>query len=764
MNRSIAVFSLVFLVVVQAHLSDDRRLAKMRADIERVTLNPEFHKRGENLFSPFMRSEEGAKKLSVRNLKESDIQPDVYENPISFMAIGCISELVCWGIDTSYSVYKSGDSMMHWTAISAISTTAQVAAIHISPVDNSSIYFLGRLTTSYVTRDGGNTFQQINTNVHVEGLQLHPHVTEIMIGNDGNDNLYYSDDFGASWAFVKAGVYDYDFCNGAISDRIPRICMITQMANNPSSLIRTDDLGIHLVELLPVSVDYIVPHRRHTFVIGNKPNSADKTMYVSPSQGEDFHQILLPMNLNVPYFTPDQILEDRGAIWIGVNHDGQWGGLHDGFIYVGDGTGYRFTQTFEHVATKNNWWDFDAIRSIEGAYITNMLLTWETDVPGGHNNEYDQELKTYLTYDDGDNWNTLKAPDTDIHGNQLQCIGSCSLNLFGKTTWLGVGGYGYYGDFWSSRNAVGMILATGNTGDSLLFQPDQVNTYMSVDAGVSWDIIAEGSSVYEFGDMGGVLVMAHNQVSSNTLYFSLDQGQTWTAFNFTTSPVIIVNVYAASDKYGKFVVFGVRNNKVVYFGIDFTNAGLPTCSSNDFEEWKLQSRHCLLGRDIIYNRKLRNSICKHSADYNPIKSVTNCSCTVDDYECDEGYEFSIYQRNCLKVDNSTPPCSEDGTYWQSSGYRIIPDDSCTSPLQQYEPTLVHCTYPNTLNHMSKSVIAAIASVILLIVGAAVFIGFLIGLKNERFRSKFSWVKLPGKFHNVGYDNKIQMIDDEEESQ
>ncbi len=46
--------------------------------------------------------------------------------------------------------------------------------------------------------------------------------------------------------------------------------------------------------------------------------------------------------------------------------------------------------------------------------------------------------------------------------------------------------------------------------------PFQVNTYFSRDGGVSWREVRKGSFVPEFGDHGGVIVMADALHQSNS--------------------------------------------------------------------------------------------------------------------------------------------------------------------------------------------------------------------------------------------------------
>ena len=64
-----------------------------------------------------------------------------------------------------------------------------------------------------------------------------------------------------------------------------------------------------------------------------------------------------------------------------------------------------------------------------------------------------------------------------------------------------------YGPFYSSENAIGMIIGTGNVGAYLSNRADEVNTYLSRDGGLKWFEVKKGSHIYEIGDHGGIIVL-----------------------------------------------------------------------------------------------------------------------------------------------------------------------------------------------------------------------------------------------------------------
>jgi hypothetical protein len=58
---------------------------------------------------------------------------------------------------------------------------------------------------------------------------------------------------------------------------------------------------------------------------------------------------------------------------------------------------------------------------------------------------------------------------------------------------------------------VGLLLATGNTGEGLNEQDTAaVSTYLSRDAGQTWEEVRVGSHTYDFGDHGSITVMVKN--------------------------------------------------------------------------------------------------------------------------------------------------------------------------------------------------------------------------------------------------------------
>lgn len=74
--------------------------------------------------------------------------------------------------------------------------------------------------------------------------------------------------------------------------------------------------------------------------------------------------------------------------------------------------------------------------------------------------------------------------------------------------------------FYSAAQAVGIIFANGNIGDSVTLDDGDLGVYFSRDAGWTWQYVEEKPHIYEFGNRGA-LVIVYSFLALN-LIFSLD--------------------------------------------------------------------------------------------------------------------------------------------------------------------------------------------------------------------------------------------------
>jgi hypothetical protein len=118
------------------------------------------------------------------------------------------------------------------------------------------------------------------------------------------------------------------------------------------------------------------------------------------------------------------------------------------------------------------------------------------------------------------------------------------------------------------RDAAGLAFPGSTT------QMSKLSTYLSADGGVSWHQVLKGAYLYNLGDHGSVIVAVESHRSGETdkLYYSLDEGGTWEAYQFYEQPV---NVYQLLIEPGEnttiFTMYASLRNahEWLIIGVDF---------------------------------------------------------------------------------------------------------------------------------------------------------------------------------------------------
>lgn len=132
------------------------------------------------------------------------------------------------------------------------------------------------------------------------------------------------------------------------------------------------------------------------------------------------------------------------------------------------------------------------MKGLEGIFLANEFLTEGTDPDA----PVSADRVTKISFDLGGEWTRLSGPiDTACTANN-----NCWLNLQGITT-------SYSGRFYSEPTAIGILLGTGNTGRALTDRTDLLNTFMSRDAGWTWQLFRNGSHQYDITNHGGIVLM-----------------------------------------------------------------------------------------------------------------------------------------------------------------------------------------------------------------------------------------------------------------
>ena len=313
-----------------------------------------------------------------------------------------------------------------------------------------------------------------------------------------------------------------------------------------------------------------------------------------------------------------------------------------------------------------------------------------------------KNVRTFISHNKGGKWELLKAPAEDFYGNKLNCFleEGCSLNLQIYSS------NGMYPPPYSQDSAVGLVMAVGNVGEELeRHRKERINTYLSRDGGLTFNEVRKGSYIYEFGDHGGLIVMARHQEETKEIIYSFNEGKTWHELEISSTPVTVTNIiiepYSISQQfvvYGTYQPADAPEPKGIVVTVDFANLHEPKCKgadkpgddNSDYELWTpFDGRHgekCFMGQQITYVRRKQDAECYNGEELERKILRSYCPCNDMDYECDLGYERNA-QGTCVLIEDAAVKteglnadqlsmCESFGYYTVTQGYRKVPGNKC----------------------------------------------------------------------------------------
>ena len=511
------------------------------------------------------------------------------------------------------------------------------------------------------------------------------------------------------------------------------------------------------------------------------------TLEVSNNGARKFRTARLPIDIGEKSYT---ILDtSEGGVMIQVNHGDSAGPYHAGVghIYISDEAGVQYSLSLAYnLRSSNGDCEFDKIQSLEGIYIANHRDPHASDPKYYVDHKDDYELDEYYSEDDyaedaddtevgrhyksgreesytrtvitftkGAVWDYMEAPRVDSLGHAYYGCESkkCYLHLHG------ISNYHNYPPFYSSKSGLGIVMGTGNVGEYLSYEEDEINTFLSRDGGRTWIEAHKGIYIYEVAAHGDLIVMADMTKRSKQIVFSWNEGQTWYDFDLAELGIMVENIVTdPTSSTNKLMVYGTRGgDSGVLFHMDFATLNQPTCKglwaadtgSSDFETWSPSAggryggsatEGCLLGKQTVYTRRKQHSECFNEEQFQHPAEKRSCECTRADYECEMGFIRIIGEMDCLPYDVDrvlTPEeidCTSSGVFF-ANAYRKIPGDSCSGGFQ---PSKIQVPCP------SHSRFSGGASLVLVLV-VLVFV-FIAALNYiDRFP------KLRALFGNLGFD-------------
>lgn len=123
-------------------------------------------------------------------------------------------------------------------------------------------------------------------------------------------------------------------------------------------------------------------------------------------------------------------------------------------------------------------------------------------------------------------------------------------------------------------------MAVGNVGEKLA-PYDQSDTFLSRDAGFTWEEVHKDAHLWEFGDSGSILIMANDEEPTDHVLFSTDEGLNWREYKFGDEPIRVRSIVTVpSDTSRRFILFGDnprRPFESVAVHLDFSSLTLKPC-------------------------------------------------------------------------------------------------------------------------------------------------------------------------------------------
>jgi hypothetical protein len=595
-----------------------------------------------------------------------------------------------------HTLYLSTDEGQTWQEQNLPDPTGicYVIRIYQDPNNSQQLILLGppEIQCGWQTFDGGQTYKFVSP-PGIQRLSFHPNVTGWALGVTADSTVHVTRTMGAQWDQVNASAASWILTSEYKDLPITSIYLIRSGTFGYSG-----DLGASFVpqissaNLMYTSANFIyVLLQDLTLVVGRNKNN--------------FQSALFPFGAKVKIFTVSDDI--TGATWFLTDDSFYWGS-----IYTAGATGALYVQSLQHVLKRDDAiLDFHSVRGLPGIHLANVVVNY--------NDFRDLQLNTYITYDNGGQWSALPPP------NGYFCV-QCNLNLYFSYNSLSSR------PFYSSPNTIGIIIANGHTGTALSYDnPMHLSTYISRDAGRSWDELilpVMGPYLFEFGDHGGILVLAPQNEPVSSIYYSLDEGLTIIPLALPTFGTVwitrIETEKTATSR--KFLVYALLNDgssSAVVYGFDFSQLQTRICGDGDYETWipndGYSTKQCWLGRHTVYSRRIRTADCTNDRDTEHVISSENCECTLEDYECDFGFSpnptsvnFSCIVTGVLPPD---PPTACNGTYDKTQGYRLVPGDACVRGLDR-NPIVKSCPIiPITTNPASNAWIAVVIILVVIVV-------------------------------------------------
>ncbi|THC88250.1 hypothetical protein EYZ11_012305 [Aspergillus tanneri] len=530
----------------------------------------------------------------------------------------------------------------------------KISKIFLHPYNSDAAFFLGDGKEGFWTSNRGDTFNPFKApslptrEPFLSPITFHPRYNDWLIWTgavdcdhgDCHSDAYISRNRGADWQLLLRYVQKCEFENREDRPESEELIFCEQFENenknNRLQLLSTNkvfsDWKVHFEDVINYAT-----MSEFIVVASRSPENPESLVASTSIDGQVFAEAQFPHNVQVPVQTAYTVLESSThAVFLHVTVSSVEGAEY-GPIIKSNSNGTSFVLSLNAVNRNDKGFaDFEKMQGLE----------------------------------DG------KGTD------------DCSLHLHGYTERKDER------DTFSSGSAIGLMMGVGNVGDHLA-GGDEVDTFITKDGGITWKSAKKGRFMWEYGDSGSVIVIVPESRPTKSLYYSVDEGDSWEEFSFSDVDVQIDDISTVpSDTSKNFLLWGrdlkeSSRHGLITVNIDFSGLRSRSCNlTDDYAIWEpkhpFQKDNCLFGHVERYYRKKPSARCWNDWREPHIHSIgMNCSCTRADYECDYNYEPQA-DGSCALVPGLPKPdamaiCKAEPArieYWEPTGYRRIPQTTC----------------------------------------------------------------------------------------
>ncbi|ETS86782.1 Vacuolar protein sorting/targeting protein 10 [Pestalotiopsis fici W106-1] len=572
------------------------------------------------------------------------------------------------------------------------------------------VFFLTSKGKVIYTVDRGQHFYSFNTpyppdtSRFASPWSFHPDQKDWLIfhgqscdGGVCHDIASVSRDRGDNWETLSRFVWRCEFTGSQAYRGYGRpekqvVCLQREREDNekenPLNLIYTDDF-------IEDKGNMKILHRNtrdfatmaEFIVVATENRTADTLHAWASVNGRDYSQAHWPYNFEVDHERLYTVLDSSThAVNLFVATKGETEddkSRRFGSILKSNSNGTSYVLSISGVnCDESGYVDFEKMLGIQGVIMVNTVSNPSAVTES-------KKLQTKISHNDGAEWAFLPPPQKDLDGKSFCQSKSgdenCALHIHGYTERAD------HGKTYSSESAVGIMFGWGNVGASLGDIKD-ADTYMTIDAGISWKMVKKGRWSWSFGDQGSIIVLAPREGRTKSVSYTTDEGETWQDYTFSDSEVTITDITTLrSGASRNFLLWGNDGDKLFTVNLDFSGLAGRQCiydeknsEKSDYNLWSpkhpKQANDCLFGHKAQYLRKKPGRDCFNGEKLQHLWGFNNCTCTRQDYEwqLDKHGQCQLvpgYQPMSLEQYCSENPNADE--YYEPSGYRRIPLTTCS---------------------------------------------------------------------------------------